>query len=335
MLNPPDNLVVNKNNSDILRKVKLKQMYMKPILSMTLLIFLLFSCGSKIEKEQAQPPKKLTMITIPAALNTPDDRAAYLVMHYWDNFDFADTSYINRPEITEQALVDYIDIFQHVPDQTASESISSVLNKAQTNQAMYSYFTSLFEKYLYDPESPFRNEEYYIPVLENIIASDNVTADNKVRPRFQLKLAQKNRVRTQATDFRFALSSGQERRLSDLSSDYLLLMFYDPECANCKETKEQIKASPVIAQLTGSGQLDILAIYADEDIENWKKHSTDIPGTWINGYDKAQVIKEQQLYDLRAMPTLYLLDRNKTIIRKDAPFENIEQYLSAQALQVE
>lgn len=39
-------------------------------------------------------------------------------------------------------------------------------------------------------------------------------------------------------------------------------------------------------------------------------------------------ITERQLYDLKAMPTLYLLDKDKRVILKDAPVEQIEQWLT-------
>ena len=49
---------------------------------------------------------------------------------------------------------------------------------------------------------------------------------------------------------------------------------------------------------------------------------------WTNGYDKELVIKNKNLYDLRAIPTLYLLDKNKTVLLKDATLQKVEQYLA-------
>lgn len=79
-------------------------------------IFLLFlilcaSCGSRKANDnketavQADTVKKFTLPLIPAMLNTPELRADYLVRHYWDNMDFTDTTYINLPDVTEQAWV--------------------------------------------------------------------------------------------------------------------------------------------------------------------------------------------------------------------------------------
>ena len=39
------------------------------------------------------------------------------------------------------------------------------------------------------------------------------------------------------------------------------------------------------------------------------------------------MIKPSQLYDLKAIPTLYLLNKDKTVLLKDAPAQTIEEYL--------
>ena len=65
----------------------------------------------------------------------------------------------------------------------------------------------------------------------------------------------------------------------------------------------------------------------DEDKEEWERHLPDFPKEWINGYDKKLVIKEKNLYDLKAIPTLYLLDKDKKVLLKDATVAQIDQYL--------
>ena len=40
------------------------------------------------------------------------------------------------------------------------------------------------------------------------------------------------------------------------------------------------------------------------------------------------MLQTKNLYDLRAIPTLYLLDKNKTVLLKDATLQKVEQYLA-------
>ena len=56
------------------------------------------------------------------------------------------------------------------------------------------YLTSLADKYLYDPNSPMRNEELYISVLDAMLKSPILDDTEKIRPKARRSLAQKNRI---------------------------------------------------------------------------------------------------------------------------------------------
>ena len=45
---------------------------------------------------------------IPEVLTSPEDRKAYLLTHYWEQFDFADTTLVNNRDVTEQGFVNFI-----------------------------------------------------------------------------------------------------------------------------------------------------------------------------------------------------------------------------------
>ena len=54
----------------------------------------------------------------------------------------------------------------------------------------------------------------------------------------------------------------------------------------------------------------------------WRDRLDEIPDDWTVGTDR-ELIKTQALYDLKAMPTLYLLDADKRVLLKDASFAQI------------
>jgi hypothetical protein len=41
------------------------------------------------------------------------------------------------------------------------------------------------------------------------------------------------------------------------------------------------------------------------------------------------MVKDKEIYDLKAIPSLYLLDRQKNVLLKDARFEQVEVYLKS------
>ena len=86
----------------------------------------------------------------------------------------------------------------------------------------------------------------------------------------------------------------------------------------------------MLSELIKKKKLTILSLYPDEGLDEWRKHRNEFPAEWINGYDKSFTIKTKNLYDLKAIPTLYLLDANKKVLLKDATTQAIYDNLPMQ-----
>ena len=287
-----------------------------------------FSAGKKPAKTQASPdPEKFKVPEVPMVLNTPEQRADYLLEHYWDNFNFKNTDLISKPKVSEQAFADFINILLQLPSEKTDKGIRFLMNKAEVNGKIYQYFLELSEKYLYDPNSPMRNEVLYDSFLKAALSSDILDAAHKIRPGQQYELAQKNKVGQKATDFKYTLKNGSTSRLYDIQAKLLLIYFNNPGCEECKAVREKMLTSSALQELIGMGTLKVLALYPDEDLTEWNKYYADIPSGWINAYNKGSVIKNKELYDLKAIPTLYLLDKEKRVLLKDARFEEIEAFI--------
>ena len=274
-----------------------------------LFLILCTACGSrKASDNQAEDIKSdstkiFALPVIPALLNTPESRADYLVRHYWENVDFADTTYLDHREVMEQAWVDYIDIMKLVPEETAISAIKQMYKDAGKKKKVFFYFTDLAEKYLYDPNSPMRNEELYIPVLDAMLESTVLDDTEKILPKGRRELAEQNRLGRQAEDFTYTLVSGKSGTLYGVKADYTLLFINNPGCHACEEGIKELKQALAINKEFEAGNLKILSVYPDEDKEEWERHLSDFPKEWINGYDKKLMIKEKNLYDLKAIPT--------------------------------
>lgn len=271
-------------------------MKLKTPIILTLLITLL-ACSSAPKKQVVTVAKSFSMPDVPAILTTPEQKAEFIATHYWENFDFADTTLISRADITEQAFADFVNVLPHLPVPLIEKGVAEMMNRASADSAMYAHFMEMCEKYLYDPNSPFRNETIYIAALRNIVANPKLDDINKVRPQYQLDLALKNRIGDVALDFEYTTEKGGKAKLYSVAGDPLMLFFFRPDCPTCKEIKEYVEKKG-IDKLT-----KIL---------------------WVNPDTDTHL---ETIYDLRASPTLYLLDKEKRVLFKDAPIEQIESYL--------
>lgn len=271
--------------------------------------------------------------TVPVVITDPDEAMLYLSKHFWDQFPFADTALIGLPDITEQGFVDYIQILNEIPHIDAEKSLVFMLDKAKETPAMYVHFASLYTKYLYEPNSPFRNEELYIPVVNNLLKSGLLSETDQSVYGFHQEMIMKNRVRTTATDFVYTLANGDKKKMHALQSSYLILFFTNPDCPACAALTQELSNSKALWSMFSmnnppiNSMLTVLSIYPDSNIDQWRKALPNLPQKhWVNAYDDGTVITNKRLYDIKAIPTLYLLNKNKEIILKDTSLEEIEKY---------
>lgn len=283
-----------------------------------------------VHPENSAP--KFPLPTVPVMITNSEDVVSYLSKHYWDLYNFADTNLIAQPDITEQGLVDYIQLLNRLSSIEAEKSLTTMLDQAKSHPTMYSHFASLYEKYLYDPNSPFRNDELYIPIVNHLVESRVLSHAQQEAYRFQQKMVLKNRVGTTATNFAYTLATGEKRMMHALQSNYLILFFTNPDCPSCSITTDQLVNSKALQGVFAlnnptSIMLTVLSVYPDSSINEWLKALPSLPQKhWVNSYDDGEIIANKLLYDIKAIPTLYLLDKNKKVILKDATLEEIEKF---------
>ena len=282
-------------------------------------IFMLL-CLSGIMKAQTAT---FPLPEVPQMLATPTDRANYLAIHYWDRFDFKDNSLIDRPEITEQGFANFISIMPYVSEK--QEAFAVFAKRMAENPKMMAHLLEVSERYLFDNFSPVYEEELYLMLVEKLLKQPQLSLVQKERLRYQQKVAMKNRTGQVATDFGFIQRNGNRMTLKEVKADYVLLYLNDPECEACQKIKSGLEASEVVAQWRKNGRMKVLSVCIEGKTAGWK--NLPAPSGWIDACDDNKVLLEQDLYDLRNLPAIYLLDVNKRILLKNATLQRLEQML--------
>lgn len=217
----------------------------------------------------------------------------------WRGFDITQSEVIES-DTFEQAWVDYLYLLQHREPSTAAYELKTTLEIADSSPEAALALFDLCEKYLYNPNSPIRHDELFIPSLEVILDSPKVDSLLKIRPTAMLQTVKLNRVGAVANDFKIV---GTNRTMHQVEAPYTLLYFYDPECSDCKRVSAIINRSETLQELEIDNHVAIIKILATENNEL------------------------DSLYDLKALPTLYLLDDSKRVLLKDATIESIIESL--------
>ena len=262
----------------------------------------------------------------------PAAQRDYLCRHFWDNFDFSDSTIPSRLDtgVIRQYFINYAALLKEQPDGGVAQ-ITALMEKAGQNAPMLDLFSETARFVFYDPNSPFRNDQLYLPVLEAVSQSPLVEEEIRAGAADKALLVSRNLPGSFAEDFTYLTIQNRPGSLYGIRAPYTLVFFNNPGCTMCREIREAMNGSSLIMEKVRSGQLAVLALYPDEDTELWLTYKDEIPPEWINARDPGCTVQESGLYDLKAIPSLYLLDSEKRVILKDCTdVRLIEAVLSKQ-----
>ena len=302
-------------------------------------VLIVAGCGQrKAEQFQALP---FPDVLPPAMMEDPQDRAEYMAQNMWNSLTDPSRTYpcdsllvsgVRRADV-EQKFANWTQVLGMSSRPVAEKSVSRLYDRAlacekkDTSSNVFETFASLVDKYLFDPNSPLRDEDLYGAYASRLAAYEEYTEVQKEKYARDARLCALNKVGTKAADFRFADRRGKIRTLYGVEAPYTLLFFSNPGCEACMSIINVLKEDPQISSMISSGRLKVLNIYIDEDLDAWRSYMPVYPEEWYNGFDPDFVIRNETLYNVRAIPSLYLLDSDKTVLLKDAPENRMFEYL--------
>lgn len=309
---------------------------MRKYVAILTLVLTVLSCGPRGGKQQKAPSTRaFPKVEAPVMIENPQERLEYIVLHFWDGFskgDYPTDSLIikgvKKADVESQMGV-FATLVREVPLPVGQKAMVGLFNCASSSPDAFGPMVELTSRYFFDPNSPVRNEALYLPFVERLAASPLVKPEMKGAYEWDARMCALNRPGTVAADFRFIDTAGRSRTMHGIKSEYILLIFGNPDCNACRELVAEMSASPEISALESSGRLKVVDIYIDQEIDEWKQKAASYPKHWINGYDPTFIIRQDLIYNVRAIPSIYLLDAEKRVILKDAPEEYALQVLSS------
>lgn len=289
-------------------------------------------------------PIAFPQVQVPSYINDNTQAVNYLARNFWDKFIAIDapctkdSSAIHGVDSIsfEEAFGAYARILTMADSKSVQASFNELFTKLDSlallgeRKPLLSIMRNA-EHYFYNPISPVLDEEIYLCALNGILSARSLSDLDKMQYEYQHRICSLNRVGTPAADFRFRTISpkghADHTLYKDVKGEYTLLFFNNPDCNSCAEILGTIKSSPLM-DMVREGRLKVLAMYIDEDLTAWKENRSKYPSDWIYAYDPELILRDNNIYGLRAIPSLYLLDKEKRVILKDAPVDKVISYFN-------
>lgn len=232
------------------------------------------------------------------------------------------------PEYNEAALLQFIQVSAIRNSDSTRIKLDSLLAVAGSDSSTLHNTVNYLLSFYADPNSALRNESFYDQLLKVQTNSQWYTKAEKQQALRKLHLLHQNDVGSLANDFEYNTPGDKRKKLYDIKAERLLLFFYNPECNACKEMSAALKESAAVSNAVDKKTMTVLAMYTDNDLALWRRHLHEYPSQWLQGRDENEYLYKNDIYNLKAIPTIYLLDSNKKVLLKDCThIEELEQKL--------
>jgi thiol-disulfide isomerase/thioredoxin len=249
----------------------------------------------------------------------------YMKLNYFSVSDFTDSLLINTNALTNKVL-SYLSLYRVKQSNKEQQEIAFIravdiiMKYANQDKKIYEFVLDFLI-------TGFENFEF-----NKVI---NYIADNSKIEDYCLNENDKSVLETKIDSYKkFVIGksvpdisvpdvNGNIIRLSDINTDYVLVIFWASWCPHCEVILPDIKELYISQKVK---KFEILAVSIDEKKKDWLDAVNKLNPGWLNcaelkGWD-GKSVKD---FDVYATPTLYLVDKNRTIIAKPMSIEEIKQ----------
>lgn len=248
----------------------------------------------------------------------PDDspsleaRTNYLMDHFWDPFDFKNSKIVDQNALNHAFSV-YAGAIPYADANKVKESIKNIVANIKGNPGLSYQFAKAAEENLYGPRASFWVDELYIPFLENLMSNKKIDKVKKARFESQLKVLKATQPEQTMPVFEYVNREGMKSKLNP-TKKYTIIEFGNPECDDCHLAQFQFQISGSVNELMEDGLLDVMFIIPDDESGELLPKTKDYPKDWIVGAASEDLF---EILDMRATPTIYVIDRNGKIVAKN------------------
>lgn len=246
--------------------------------------------------------------------------------HYFDNTDFNDPRLIYTP-VLEDKIISYLDRMVYNSPDSICTAIDIILTRSQDTEVTRFLATLLLERYCklkhLEP-----GEKVYVYLVNHFFLAGKAPWLSDSDIRLLTEEAQKMQAVLSGTvvpEIVLTDASGRECSLLAIQKEITILVFWDFQCPTCKRIIQDL------INLTEKKyflDLQVYTIYTGKEIDIWKAWNyKKLPGTWINTIQNPENPVSVQ-FNISHIPSLFILDKNKVIVRKNITVPQLESYLS-------
>ena len=261
-------------------------------------------------------------------IHSQEEYQNYMVEHFFDHFPWEESDAFNTM-LAENKVKQYCSMIYQFDRPELDTFVVATLRAAMVNNNSFNIIFDKLEKVIGSHVSPFKVEHTYIAMLKAALSYPNLEKARKVRYEKELERIDKNLAGSIVPNFNLQMSDGSKTTFYDIQSEYTLLYLQHPTCPTCREVRGKMANFTELNKAIAQGKLKVVTVYFEGDSTIWDSfiHSPEANPSYLHGWNYDLSIEEKELFDTRTIPFMFLLDKDKRVIRKDLLWNEIEDYV--------
>ncbi|MCM1111375.1 MAG: DUF5106 domain-containing protein [Clostridium sp.] len=282
---------------------------------------ILLCCAGSLSAQQT-PETYFPYPMIPDSIQSLQGRCDYLVDHFWDFCDLK-KAFSSRQKMA-QAFADYISFMPHASARHVHNSINVFLKKIEKQPQDLLFIAEEAEAQLLGDSAQFVSTEVFLPFAKAV--ADNKKLDRTTKMRYErlARILEGTQVGAVAPDLVYTDREGRRQHLANDTAEVVIIFFSDPSCSDCSLARVRLDADIRATQLIDAGVLKVVALTPDDPSEEWREAVARYPATWSVG----AAPDAYDIYDIKEIPSFYILDDNRKIAIKNITINQLLQVLS-------
>ncbi|MDZ7897314.1 MAG: DUF4369 domain-containing protein [Arcicella sp.] len=294
----------------------------------------------KASQEPQIPPFGRPLLTKADTTASYQYQFSYYKNHFWDNVDLGDDRLMRTPFL-QKKIERYFDDLTVQASDSISKGADIVLALAKGRDVRRYIIYKISSTY----ESPkiLGTDGAFVHMAEKYYIGEPALWDTSTVRKMKERVAVLKPLLVGKTfpDMYLTDTTGREIQIPKIEADYTVLFIYDPECGHCRESAPKLAKA---YQSLKTKNVRVVAASIERSPAKWKKFINEFKlQDMIHGIDihkNPQTGKEEyytdfkNTFDVYATPVVYVLGKDKKIIAKRLPVEQIEDFVDFHRRQV-
>lgn len=244
-----------------------------------------------------------------------------------DRLDFEEKGLLRTPVFKSNVFKYITEVIPQLSDTIISE-IDEIFLTIGEDPIAFRYWLVLFTNH-YQNAKIMGQDAVFVHLLKEYYVSgraDWISEESLQKMREEIAFTEPNLIGRVAPDLALLDTTlNPVYPLQSLLEEYIVLFFYDPDCGHCKKKTPVLKEAYYDLKDLGA---EVVAVCTISNTDRWKQYINENELEWVNLADPYTQSRFKVDYDVRSVPRLYILNKERKIIAKRLDVDQVVQFIT-------